>query len=115
MKKAQKYNVTNFFTNLSSLLTYDSTGYVDYTDKLDNFNDAYGSAEYNAGEILSLDLQDRDFRSAFNIFGWKPKGDPQAMALEWYEMDYKYAQIPDVCSQEFTVANFVSFAHAMHF
>jgi len=30
---------------------------------------------------------------------------------QWYEFDYEYANVPDVSSQRFTVANFVSLAH----
>lgn len=72
----------NTLTNLSSLLTYDTTGEVDYTDKFDAFDDAYSFAEEDAGIGILTNSQDRDFRSAFNLGGWKPKGDPQAMAIE---------------------------------
>ncbi|KAL9612346.1 MAG: hypothetical protein Q9167_003033 [Letrouitia subvulpina] len=104
----KKYNVKNHFTNLSSLLTYDSHGPVDYLAKLDAFEEAYALVEYDAGTILSENLQDRSFRSGLNLAGWKPQGDLQAQAIEWYEMDYEYAQTPDVSSQEFTIANFNS-------
>lgn len=80
--KVKKYGVKNHFTNLSSLLTYDSTGEVDYTDKFDAFDDAYSFAEEDAGTGILTNSQDRDFRSAFNLGRWKPKGDPQAMAIE---------------------------------
>ena len=72
----------NHFTNLSSLLTYDTTGPVDYLDKFDAFDDAYTFAEEDAGTSLLANLQDRDFRSALNLGGWKPSGDPQAQAIE---------------------------------
>ncbi|RDW69201.1 amine oxidase-5 [Coleophoma cylindrospora] len=104
----KKYGVKNEFTNLSSLLTYDKTGQVDYTDKFDAFDAAYSFAEEDAGTGILMNFQDRDLRSAFNLGGWTPKGDPHAMAIEWYEMDYEYAQIPDVSSQRFTTANFNS-------
>ena len=84
----------NFFTNLSSLLTYDQSGPVDYLDKLDTFEEAYAAVESDAGFILVENFQDRSFRSALNLAGWKPQGDPQAQAIEWYEMDYEYAQTP---------------------
>lgn len=76
------------------MLTYDSHGPVDYLAKLDDFEEAYASVEYEAGTILSENLQDRSFRSGLNLAGWKPHGDPQAQAIEWYEMDYEYAQTP---------------------
>lgn len=80
--QVNKYGVKNHFTNLSSLLTYDATGEVDYTDKFDAFDDAYSFAEEDAGTGILTNSQDRDFRSAFNLGGWKPKGDAQAMAIE---------------------------------
>ena len=39
--QVNKYKVANHFTNLSSLLTYDPSGEVDYLDKFDAFEDAY--------------------------------------------------------------------------
>ena len=84
----------NHFTNLSSLQTFDETGPVDYLDKLDAFEEAYAAVESDAGFILVDNFQDRSFRSALNLAGWKPQGDPQAQAIEWYEMDYEYANTP---------------------
>lgn len=68
------------------------TGYVNYTDKLAAFEDAYALVEQDAGYILRENLQDRSFRAALNLAGWKPIGDPQALAVEWYQMDYEYAE-----------------------
>jgi hypothetical protein len=78
----KKYGVKNHFTNLSSLLTYDENGAVDYCYKFDAFDDAYSFAEEDAGVGILENLQDRDFRSALNLGGWKPRGDSQAMAIE---------------------------------
>ena len=86
--------MTNFFTNLSSLLTYDESGPVDYLDKVDDFEDAYAAVESDAGFILVDNFQDKSFRSALNLAGWKPQGKPHEQAVEWYEMDYEYAQTP---------------------
>ena len=84
----------NHFSNFSSPLTYDTNGPVDYLDQLDTFGDAYSIVEQDAGNILLENLQDRSFRAALNLAGWRPIGDPQAQAVEWYQMDYEYAQTP---------------------
>ena len=92
--QVKKYEVKNFFSNFSSLSTYDESGSVDYLSKIDDFEDAYAAVESDAGYILVDNLQDRSFRSALNLAGWKPQGDPQAQAIEWYEMDFEYANTP---------------------
>ncbi|KAI9807809.1 MAG: hypothetical protein M1825_005114 [Sarcosagium campestre] len=104
----KKYKIVNHFSNLSSLITYDPSGPVDYKAKLDEFETAYAEVEQDAGYILSENLQDRSFRSGLRLADYKPGGDAQAQAMEWYEMDFEYAQMPDVSSQEFTVGNYNS-------
>jgi polyamine oxidase len=86
--QVQKYGIKNTFTNLSSLLTYDETGEADYTAKFDAWDNAYSFAEEDAGTGLLMNSQDRDFRSALNIAGWKPNRDPQAMAVELSLLDH---------------------------
>jgi len=88
----KKYKVQNQFTDPQSILTYDTTGPVDYTNKYIAFEEAYAKVEQDAGNILRKNLQDRSFRAALNLAGWKPLGDPQALAIEWVQMDYEYAQ-----------------------
>lgn len=70
------------------MLSYDSTGQVDYLDKFDAFDKAYSFAEEDAGTGLLANSQDRDLRSAFNLAGWKSKGDAQAMAVEVRVLSY---------------------------
>ncbi len=65
----------NYYSNFSSLLTYDMNGPVDYLDKLDTFGDTYSIVEQDAGNILLQNLQDRSFRAALNLAGWRPIGD----------------------------------------
>ena len=91
--------MNNVFSNLSSILTYDSSGQVDYLDKLDAFEEAYATVEQDAGYILLQNKQDRSFRAGLRLAGWRPESDPQAQAVEWYEMDFEYAQTP-VCQPE---------------
>jgi len=91
-QQVKKYKVRNQFNDQTSVLTYDVKGPVDYRDKYAAFEEAYAKVEQDAGYILRENLQDRSFRAALNIAGWKPIGDPQAMAIEWVQMDYEYAQ-----------------------
>lgn len=84
--------MTNQFNDLSSLEFFDVTGPVNYSSKLDDFEDAYSTVEQDAGYILEDNLQDRSFRAALRIAGWNPTGDPQAEAVEWYQMDYEYGR-----------------------
>jgi polyamine oxidase len=42
---AKKYNLTNTFSDYSSILTYDETGAVNYTYLLDDYEDSYSTRE----------------------------------------------------------------------
>lgn len=77
-----------------SLEIFDETGPVDYLYKLDDFDDAYCIVEQDAGYNLLGNVQDRSFRAALRLAGWDPTGNAQAGAVDWYEMDYEYAQTP---------------------
>lgn len=82
---AQKWNLTNTFSNYSDILTYDETGYVDYSDLLDDFETAYAVLEQDAGTILVENLQDRSVRTGLRLAGWNPMGDAHRKAVEWWE------------------------------
>lgn len=45
-------------------------------------------------------------RAALRIEGWNPLDDPQAQVAEWYNVDFEYAQTPDLCSETFTIGNY---------
>lgn len=105
---AKKYNLRSTFSNFSSVQTYTENGSVDYRAKKEDFEEAYAYVEQDSGLILSENLQDRSFRAGLNLAGYKPVLDPEASAWEWFSMDFEYAQIPDVSSQEFTVVNYNS-------
>ncbi|KAI9838848.1 MAG: hypothetical protein M1819_004055 [Sarea resinae] len=102
---AQKWNITNTYSNYSSIQTFNGTGAVDYTDLLDDFEDAYSVLEQDAGYILSENLQDRSVRSGLSLAGWKPKS-MEAQAVEWWEWDWEYAYSPELSSQEFGIVNY---------
>ena len=58
--------------------------------------------------ILKDNLQDRSFRAALSLGGYNPVRDSEALAWEWFEMDFEYAQTVEVTSEEFTIANYNS-------
>lgn len=93
---AQLYNLTNTYSNYTSIETFDETGAVDFTDRIADFEDnAYTALEQDAGYILSEDLQDRSVRSGLSLSGWKPKRDDMiAQAVEWWEWDWEYSFSP---------------------
>ena len=83
--KAKKYNLTNTYSNYSSILTYDESGYNEYSSLLDDFDAAYEIASEQAGIILTNNLQDQTSRTGLALAGWKPKrGDMKAQAVEWW-------------------------------
>lgn len=82
------------YSNYSSLQTFNETGAVDYTDLLDDFEDAYAILEQEAGFILSHGLQDRSARSGLSLAKWKPGNDKAAQAVEWWEFDFEYGYSP---------------------
>ena len=91
-QQVNKYKVRNAFNDATSVLTYDESGLVDYLAKYVAFEEAYAKVEQDAGYILLDNREDRSFRSGLSLAGWNPIGDPQAMAIEWVQMDYEYAQ-----------------------
>ncbi|KAI1777977.1 amine oxidase [Hypoxylon cercidicola] len=92
---AKKYGLNNTYSNYSSILTYDVTGASDYSDLFDTFEDAYATAEQDAGYILTDNLQDASVRAGLSVAGWKPKKDMHAQALEWWEWDWETAWPPE--------------------
>jgi polyamine oxidase len=82
---AKEYNVTNEYSNYSSILTYDETGAVDYADVIDDFEDAWSIFEQTAGTLLTENLQDMSTRAGISLAGYKPKKDMRAQAVEWWE------------------------------
>jgi polyamine oxidase len=84
-RQAQKYGVNNTYSNYSSIATYDETGANDYSDLLDDFENAYSVLEQAAGSILSENLQDLSVRAGLSLSGWKPRKDMKMQAVEWWE------------------------------
>ena len=83
---AKKWNLNNTYSNYSNILTYNETGYADFSSLLDEFEDIYDSAAEQAGIILKENLQDQTARMGLSLAGWKPKRDDMAaQAVEWWE------------------------------
>jgi polyamine oxidase len=81
---AKKYNISNVFSDYSSIATFDETGAVDYTDLLDEFEEAWTVFEQDAGRILTENLQDRSMRAGLSMADWKSKKSMAAQAVEWW-------------------------------
>lgn len=102
---AKKWNVSNTYSDYDSMLTYDETGAVDYTDLLDVYDDAAGAMEADAGRMLLENAQDSSGRAGLSVAGWKVKG-AEAMhmaAVEWWNYDWDGAYSPDESSLIFGV------------
>ncbi|KAF2840913.1 putative flavin-containing polyamine oxidase [Patellaria atrata CBS 101060] len=105
---AKKWDVKNTYSDFDSLLTYNETGEVDYTNHFAAIDGVYSSAEQTAGTILIENLQDRSARAGFSQAGWKPKKDMAAQAVEWWYWDFESANPPDTSSFVFGIAGYNS-------
>ncbi|KAH6657570.1 putative flavin-containing polyamine oxidase [Truncatella angustata] len=100
----KKYHLDNTYSDYSSILTYDETGYMDYADLLDEWDTIYDIAEDDAGTILTENRQDYSARTGLGLAGWKPKKDMHAQAVEWWSWDWETSYVPEQSSFEFGVA-----------
>ncbi|KAK9422892.1 putative Amine oxidase [Seiridium unicorne] len=100
----KKYQLNNTYSNYSSILTYDATGYNDFSALLDTWDTMYEDAEDDAGTILTDNLQDTDARTGFRLRDWKPKKDMQAQAVEWWSWDWETSYPPEESSFAFGIA-----------
>lgn len=83
---AKKWGLNNTYSNYSSILTYNETGYADYSSLLDDFGTLYEDAGDAAGVLLTENGQDQTARSGLALAGWRPKIDDMAsQAVEWWE------------------------------
>ena len=84
-EQAKKYNLANTYSNYSSILTYNETGYTDYSNVLEEYDHCSRKAVQQAGVILKENLQDQTARSGYALAGWRPrKNDMAAQAVEWW-------------------------------
>ncbi|CEL01768.1 hypothetical protein ASPCAL01346 [Aspergillus calidoustus] len=102
---AKKHNLSNTPSNYDSILTYDETGYADYTATLAQYALAREKASLHAGRILTSNLQDMTARSGLALAGWRPRRDDMAaQAVEWWNWDWEGASAPETSSFVFGVA-----------
>ena len=101
-----QYNLTNTYSNYSSIETFNETGPVDFSDLINDVDDAYTFVEQDTGTFITDNVQDYSMRSGLSIAGWQPKKDAQKEAAEWWVFDWEYSWQPEVSSAQFTVANY---------
>ncbi|OBZ74427.1 Polyamine oxidase [Grifola frondosa] len=80
-----------------SISTYDFTGPSDYLDIFDASVDQYDDLTVVAGARVSQNLVDTTARTGYSLIGAKSRT-PQAMASEYYQFDWEYAQTPEQSS-----------------
>lgn len=100
---AEKYNLTNTYSNYSSIETFNASGMVNYSSLLNDYQNAYSIVQEDAGVLLANNLQDRSMRSGLSLAGWNPKKDPNAQAAEWWQFDWEYSYSSDQSSEEWAV------------
>ncbi|ETN42703.1 uncharacterized protein HMPREF1541_01861 [Cyphellophora europaea CBS 101466] len=103
---AQKYNITNTYSNYSSIETFNETGPVDFSDLLDEIDVSYTQMQTDTGRFILDNIQDYSVRSGLSLAGWKPKKDAQKQAVEWWYFDWEYSWQPEVSSAMFSMANY---------
>ncbi|KAJ5100587.1 hypothetical protein N7456_006639 [Penicillium angulare] len=102
---AKKWDLNNTYSNYSSILTYNETGYTDYSHVLDEYENKFQATSELAGTVLRENYQDMTVRSGLSVTGWKPKRDDMtAQAVEWWEWDWEDAYSPEQSSLVFGVA-----------
>ena len=75
------------------LATFDSTGAVDYLDVFNASEDAYEALTVAAGARVDQQLVDGTARTGYYLIGSKSRT-PHAMASEYYQFDWEYAETP---------------------
>ncbi|GJN82871.1 flavin containing polyamine oxidase [Purpureocillium lilacinum] len=102
---SKKYNLTNTYSNYSSILTYNETGYTDFSHLLDVYEEAASGMNIEAGRLLAENLQDQSARSGLALAGWNPKhSDMAAQAVDYWSWDWESAFPPEQSSMIFGAA-----------
>ncbi|MCJ1365722.1 hypothetical protein MMC16_004847 [Acarospora aff. strigata] len=102
---AQLSNLTNTFSDYSSVQTFNETGASDFTSLISDYQTSYAALEQDAGNILKKNLQDRSLRAGLSLAGWNPRKDMEAQAVEWWSLDWEYASTPNTTYYQFSNEN----------
>lgn len=103
---SKQANLSNTYSNTSSIASYDSTGANDFLDLITEYEDHWAIFEQNAGRILTDNLQDRSMRAGLLESGWRPRLDAHKKAVEWWQWDWETAQTPEESSFAFGIAGY---------
>jgi polyamine oxidase len=103
---SKQVNLTSVNSDSSSILTYDSTGAVNFTDIIDEYENHWKVFEQNAGTILTDNLQDRSMRGGLSQSGWRTQQNAHRKAVEWWMWDWETAQTPEESSFVYGIAGY---------
>ncbi|KAI0632803.1 amine oxidase [Trametes polyzona] len=95
---AQKHKLRTQFNDwFGSISTYDAKGPSNFDDVFDASSDAYTNLTIAAGARVDKQLVDGTARTGYSLIGAKSQT-AQAMASEYYQFDWEYAQTPEQSS-----------------
>ncbi|OSD03731.1 amine oxidase [Trametes coccinea BRFM310] len=95
---AQKHGLYTHFNDwFGSISTYNAVGPVDFVDEFNDSVDAYTNLTIAAGARVDKRLVDGTARTGYSLIGAKSQT-AQAMASEYYQFDWEYAQTPEQSS-----------------
>lgn len=82
--QAKRYRLSTSTSDFDSLLTYNETGSVDYSDLIGKYSGTAKNLSRQASTIQDKNLPDETVRTGLTIAGWKPrKSDMAAQAAEY--------------------------------
>ncbi|XP_071955257.1 uncharacterized protein [Antedon mediterranea] len=104
VKVVKDLGIEHHVSNFDSLLVYNQTG-TDVTDSTDPIWERFEAAiEYmkeKAQELIDEKKPDISQRASLRLGGWLPKT-PVEKAIEWFDFDFEWADIPAVTSTKST-------------
>lgn len=95
---SKQVNLSAPNSDYTSVMTFNETGAVNFTNIIDEFEEYWTIFEQNAGRILTQNLQDRTFRAGLWQSGWRNHGDAARKAVEFWLWDWETAQTPEESS-----------------
>lgn len=108
---AQKYNITNVYSNWTNIDYYDGNGF-DADGKMEEAFARYEDVSFPIATDISDVRQERgqadlNFRAGLNLAGWRAQT-PYEKTAEYFEFDWEYAEPP---VQSSFIQNINSFAY----